>query len=134
MRFAKSVLCAAALWAVMGPFASAQAADESVPSHPFRTVHLLDLTPAEEVQYRAALRDLNRVFIQEGCSSCVYRLFRAEAPAGGPYHYMMVAEWPGRDTYVRLHDSPEYAEAARKNPIFDAVQDKQFYGRFVEFK
>ncbi len=132
MGFAKQVLCPVLLCAALGSVATAQQPQDSVPNQPFRTVHLLKLTPAQEAPYKAALQDFNRVFVKEGCVSCAYRLSKAEVSSGGPYNFMLVARWPGRAVYMKLHDSPAYAEAARKNPIFAELEKSEFYGRFVD--
>ena len=134
MTLVRNILCSVVLCAAFGSVAVAQQSEESIPQQPFRTVHLLNLTPAEEAQYKAAVQDFNRVFAKEGCSACVYRLFKAHVAQGGNYNHLMVSEWPGRDMYIKLHAGRDYADVAKKDPIIEDMSRKEFYGRFVEIK
>jgi hypothetical protein len=134
MTSVKTILCSLVLGAALGSAAFAQPSEESIPKGPFRTVHLLNLTPAEAAKYKAAVDDFNRVFVKEGCPACVYRLFKSQISSGGDYNHLMVSEWPGRDMYIKLHAAREYAEVAKKDPIIEDMSKREFYGRFVEIK
>lgn len=134
MTLVRNILCSAALCATLGSAAVAQQSEESIPKAAFRTVHLLNLTPAEEAKYKAAVDDFNRVFVKEGCPACVYRLFKAHVASGGTYNHLMISEWPGRDMYVKLHAAHDFAEVAKKDPIIEDMNKREFYGRFVELR
>ena len=59
-----------------------------VPDGPFKTVHLVIVTPVQAAFLVSAVKDFNREFAQQGCSGCIYRVFK------------MVA---GKENKVQLH-------------------------------
>jgi hypothetical protein len=91
-----------------------------LPDGPFKTVHLMIVTPVQEAFLLAALKDFNQAFAKEGCSSCVYRAFK------------MAVDWPSSDMYLKMHASPTFAAAYKHNPILDELSKTELYVRYVE--
>ena len=129
-----TLLFAMTFIASLGSQARAQQALQAYPIGPFKTVHLMVVPPGKEAILMAAVKDFNRGFAEQGCSSCVYRIFKAAVAKDSRYNYMMTADWPGRDEYLKIHASPAFEAASRRNPIMGDLADTEFYGRYVEIK
>jgi hypothetical protein len=127
----RKLLYAFALSAVFGSVAMAQ---EVLPDGPFKTVHLMIVTPVQEAFLLSAIKDFNREFAEQGCTSCVYRAFRMAVGKESKYNYMMTADWPSSAEYIKIHDSPAYKTNNDKNPILSDLSKTEFYGRFAEVK
>jgi hypothetical protein len=133
MTYRKSFLCAAALFAAVASTAVAQQRP-APPAGPFKALHLMTMTSAQEATYLAWVKDANQVFSKLGCSNCAYHLYKVGAAGGGKYNHMMWSDWPGRDVYAKLHTSDEYKAVEKKYAILAEVDKTQFYDRFVEIK
>jgi hypothetical protein len=129
MNHVRKILCAVLFCASLG---SAAGADEVLPDGPFKTVHLMIVTPVQEAFLLIAVKDFNQAFAKEGCSSCVYRAFKMAVGKPSKYNYMMTADWPSSDMYLKMHASPAFTAAYKHNPILDELSKTEFYGRYVE--
>ncbi len=129
----RSLAWAVVVFLVRGSVASAQT-HKALPDRPFKTFHLMAVEPSKESALKAAINDFNRDFIKEGCSACSYHLLQMFVGSQGPYNFIVYADWPNQDAYTRIHASATYASTAARNPVFAELEDKQFYGRFVEVK
>lgn len=132
MRNFRSLLCVLALFTSLGSAARAQQPPDAVPVGPFKTVHLLIVTPRQEATLLAAVNDINIVFLDQGCPTCFYHLFKAVVSKDGRYTYLMTSDWPSRDVYVKIHSSAAFDAANRRNPIMSDLAATEFYGRYVE--
>ena len=132
MTLLRNFLYPAILCAALASPALAQ--PEAPPKEPFKAVHLMNLTAAQEAKYMAAVQDFNRGFVKDGCGSCIYHVFKVGKSEGAKYGYMMVSDWPGRDMYVKLHSTDDYKAAGKRNPIMSDVRKTEYYDRFVEAK
>jgi hypothetical protein len=124
--------CAVALVMGFGSSANAQRTPQAVPDEPFTTFHLMAVEPTDEGALKAAIDDFNGEFKKEGCAGCAYHLLRMLSGSQTPYNFAVYADWPSQSEYTRIHDSVAYASTAARNPVFAALEEKQFYGRFIE--
>jgi hypothetical protein len=130
----KTFLYAAALLASLGSAARAQQAPPAIPDGPFKAVHLMTVTPAQEDALKAAVGDFNRAFAKQGCPACAYHLFKMYGGQDGKYNYLMTSDWPGRDVYTAIHGSAAFVELSKKNPVMSDIGETEIYGRYVEVK
>jgi len=121
-------------FAGLGSAVSAQQAPQDVPNGPFKTVHLMVVSPAQEPALIAAVDDYNREFMRQGCSVCAYHVFKMFTGTRDKYNYMMTSDWPSRDTYLRIHESADYGAVTQKNPVLTEIYQDEFYGRYVQVK
>jgi hypothetical protein len=131
--FWRPVLAAVAVVG-LGSAVSAQQVPQDVPDGPFKTVHLMIVSPAQEPALIAAVKDYDREFIKQGCASCAYHVFKMFTGTRDKYNYMMTSDWPSQDTYIKIHNSAEYGAVTQRNPVMGEVYQDEFYGRYTEVK
>jgi len=95
---------------------------------------MLVVSPFQEPALAAAVDDFNRALAQEGCSACAYHLYKLFVGKYGQFNYMMTSDWPSADVYVRIHSSPSYSAANRRNPVMSELAAGEFYGRYIRVK
>ena len=103
------------------------------PDQPFQAVHLINLPSADsEKAFLAALTDINAAIKKAGCAKCAYHLWKVTGTQAGSYSHIWISNWPGRDVYVKVHNSAEYQAAINKHKELEPTMDKQVYNRYVE--
>ncbi len=107
-------------------------APDTVPNEPFQAVHLISIPPSGEKAVMADLADVNAAIAKAGCPSCVYHLWKVTGTQTGVYNYIRISSWPGRDVYVKVHDSADYKAAVGKHPEVEPFYHAQVYNRYVE--
>ena len=118
------------------PAKAAAAPANPVPDQEFRTVHLLNLKPAQEAELLANFADLNKMFAKLGCPTCSYHLWKVAGRQAGTYTYLWDASWPGRAVYEKLHNAPEW-KAYGETPAgkkMEELSKNEIYNRMVELK
>ncbi len=131
MKTFRQISCALLLFVTS---ASAVRAQETVPDGPFKTVHLMIVTPVQEAFLLSAIKDFNHGFAAQGCGACAYHAFRMAVGKPQKYNYMVTADWPSSDVYLKIHNSAAFKADNEKNPIFTDLSKTEFYGRYVEVK
>jgi hypothetical protein len=117
----------------IGLISAAAQNQDTPPNQPFQAVHLINLHSADtEKAIMAALTDINAAIAKAGCAKCGYHLWKVVGTQAGNYNYLWISNWPGRDVYVKVHNSAEYQAAINKHHELDAVMDAQIYNRYVE--
>jgi hypothetical protein len=129
MAYGRKLVLAIALMGIGS--ASAQEA-LSVPDAPFKTIHLMKVTPAQEAALKTAVRDFNREFAEQGCKTCVYRLSKIVRTKDESFSFLMTADWPGGETYKKIHASAGFAKVTNRNPIIIDLGKTEFYSRYVD--
>lgn len=120
---------------VYASLASLAMSQERPPDQPFQAVHMMMVLPGEEKQLVAATRDINSAIAKAGCPACIYHLWKVTGQTVGPFNYMQVSDWPGRDVYEKVHASEEYKAAGKRHgDILSVVYRVQVYNRYVEVK
>ena len=103
------------------------------PDQPFQAVHLINLPSAEaEKSLLAALTDLNTAIAKAGCAKCGYHLWKVYGTQAGGYNYLWMSMWPGRDVYIKVHESADYQAAINRHQGIEDVMKNQTYNRYVE--
>ncbi len=112
---------------------SAAAQNNDVPpDQPFQAVHLFNVPSADaEKALLTAINDINGA-IAKDCAKCVYHLLKVSGTQAGGYKYLWTSSWPGRDVYVKVHNSAGYQAAIDKHKEIDQVIQNQIYNRYVE--
>ncbi len=123
-----------ALFLGLGSSAVAQTSPQSLPDEPFKTVHLMKVTPAQEAGFISAVSDFNREFAKQGCTSCAYHIAKLFGASEGGYNYMMTSAWPGRDVYIKIHTSTAFRELDKKDQVMSDIYATEIYGRYVDLK
>ena len=107
--------------------------DDMPPDQPFQAVHLINLPSAEaEKSLLAALTDINTAIAKAGCANCGYHLWKVYGTQGGAFNYLWMSTWPGRDVYIKIHQSADYQAAINRHQDIDKVMNNQIYNRYVE--
>src|SRR5215469_12271860 len=107
--------------------------DDMPPDQPFQAVHLINLPSAEaEKSLLAALTDINTAIAKAGCTKCGYHLWKVYGTQAGPFNYLWTSSWPGRDVYMKVHQSADYQAAINRHPGMEDVMKSQIYNRYVE--
>ena len=103
-----------------------------VPDHPFQAVHLMNFKSADaEKTILAALVDYNEA-IAKNCPKCIYHLMKGTDNSSGSHNYLWTSSWPGREVYIKVHQSPEYLAAEKRHPEIQSLVAKETYDRYVE--
>jgi hypothetical protein len=106
---------------------------DAPPNQPFQAVHLINLRSADaEKAFMAALTDINAAIAKAGCAKCEYHLWKVIGTQAGDYNYLWASNWPGREVYLKVHNSAEYQAAISKHQEMEAVMNTQIYNRYVE--
>jgi hypothetical protein len=122
----------AVLYAGLGSLAVSQ---QSPPDQPFQAVHLIAATKADdEKKLATAMDDLNSAIAKGGCPACIYHLWKVYGQQAGPFNFLWISSWPGRDVYTKVHASTEYMDATRRHPEIGDAVNGQIYNRYVEVK
>ena len=117
---------------VLGVLATPGFAQEPPPKGPFKAVHLVNLTEAQAGMVQAAIADMNAVMAKAGYKDIRYRLYKVFGKQAGPYNYLWESVWPSGEIYVKVHQSPDWAAASKKNAAIDDLMKNELYNRFVE--
>lgn len=103
------------------------------PDQPFQTVHLINVPSADaEKALLATLTDINAAIAKAGCAKCSYHLWKVSGTQAGGYNYLWTSSWPGREVYVKVHNSAEYQAAFEKHKDISSIMKTQTYNRYVE--
>ena len=103
------------------------------PDQPFQAVHLINVHSADtERALLAALTDINAAIAKAGCAKCAYHLWKVSGTQAGGYNYLWTSSWPGREAYLKVHNSAEYQAAINKHPEMGPIMETQTYNRYVE--
>jgi hypothetical protein len=103
------------------------------PDQPFQTVHLINMpSPEAEKTMLAAVTDLNAAIAKAGCPKCIYHLWKVTGTQAGKFNYLWNSNWPGRDVYVKVHNSDAYQAATKKHEAIEKFMESQVYNRYVE--
>jgi hypothetical protein len=122
-----------ALALTFGLVSAAAQNQDPPPDQPFQTVHLINLRSADvEKAMVAALTDINAAIAKAGCAKCAYHLWKVTGTQAGGYNYLWASNWPGRDVYVKVHNSADYQAAIDKHPALEEVMKTQTYNRYIE--
>jgi hypothetical protein len=82
----------------------------------------------------AVIADYNAAIAKAGCKKCAYHLWKGTDPKTGARNYLWVSSWPGRDVYVKVHQSAAYQAVDKKHPEAQPLIEKEIYDRYVEVK
>jgi hypothetical protein len=107
-------------------------AQEAPPKGPFKAMHLVNLTDAQAATVQTALADMNAVVAKAGYKDIRYRLYKVFGKQAGTYNYLWESFWPSGEVYQKVHATPEWAAAVKKNAALDALMKNELYNRFVE--
>ena len=132
LRFAP---CAASLFICVtaGLLPAVAQNQDTPPNQPFQAVHLIKVpSPDAEKTLLAVLTDINKAIVKGGCPKCEYHLWKVFGTQAGDYNYLWMSSWPGRDVYVKVHNSADYQGAFNKHPELEKIMDTQVYNRYVE--
>ena len=133
MKITAPLLVRLTLCAAIGLVSAVAQNDDPPPNQPFQTVHLINLRSADtEKAFVAALTDINAAIAKAGCAKCEYHLWKVVGTQAGNYNYLWTSSWPGRDVYVKVHNSDVYQAAINKHHELEAVMNAQIYNRYVE--
>jgi hypothetical protein len=103
------------------------------PNQPFQAAHLINLRSADaEKAFLAAVTDINAAIAKAGCPKCAYHLWKVIGTQAGDYNYLWTSNWPGREVYLKVHNSAEYQAAINRHQDMEAVMNMQIYNRYVE--
>ena len=80
----------------------------------------------------AALTDINAAIAKAGCAKCSYHLWKVYGTQSGGYNYLWTSSWPGRDVYIKVHQSGDYQAAIKRHQDIGEVMKTQTYNRYVE--
>jgi hypothetical protein len=107
--------------------------NDTPPDQPFQTVHLINVPSADaEKALLAALTDINAAIAKAGCAKCSYHLWKVYGTQSGGYNYLWTSSWPGRDVYIKVHQSGDYQAAIKRHQDIGEVMKTQTYNRYVE--
>jgi hypothetical protein len=121
--------------AVLAGLGSLALSQERPPDQPFQAVHMLTVLPNEEKELLAATEDINRAIAKAGCPACIYHLSKVYGQPVGPFNYLQISNWPGREIYEKVHNSEEYNAAGKRHAdILNIVYRVEVYNRYVEVK
>jgi hypothetical protein len=113
----------------------ATALAQDVPSQPFQAVHLYNIKSAgAEKTILAALADYNQAIKKAGCAKCIYHLWKGTDQKSGERNYLWISSWPGREVYVKVHQSDEYLAVEKRHPELGPALGNEIYDRYVEIK
>ena len=102
------------------------------PDQPFQAVHLISVQPTAEKALLAAFADINMAIATAGCPQCAYHLWKVSGTQTGVYNYLQISSWPGREVYLKVHNSAEFNAAGKKHPEVAPYFHAQVYNRYVE--
>lgn len=129
MRVLRSFTLVAALLATTVMTAAAQ---EPLPSAPFKAVHLVSLTPQQVATLQAWMADINGVMEKAGHKEARYRLYKVIGKQSGKYDYMWESSWPSGAVYSKIHNSPEWRSIGEKHAAVRELTKDEIYNRYVE--
>jgi len=109
-------------------------AQEPAPKEPFKTVHLMTLTPTDVATLLTVFPDMNAALAEAGHPEIRYRLYKVVGAQAGNFNYMWEASWPGGAVYDQVHQSPAFQAATQKHPEMQRLMTNEVYNRYVEVK